>query len=60
MADNANVQSHSIWNLISDDSRRALVAIHMANAEFEKAQRQLNKVTKTPIQATGDRLLLGL
>jgi hypothetical protein len=60
MADNANVQSHSIWNLISDDSRRALVAIHMANAQFEKAQRQLNKVTKTPIQATGDRLLLGL
>lgn len=60
MANNANVQSHSIWNLISDDSRRALVAIHMANAEFEKAQRQLNKVTKTPIQATGDRLLLGL
>lgn len=60
MADNANVQSHSIWNLISDDSRRALVAIHMANAEFEKAQRQLNKVSQTPIQATGDRLLLGL
>jgi hypothetical protein len=60
MAKKAIVPTHSIWNLISDDSRRALVAIHMANAEFEKAQRQLNKVAKTPIQATGDRLLFNL
>jgi hypothetical protein len=53
--------THSLWDLIDDDSRRALVALHRANAEFEKAQRQFKKSQSvTPLQAVGDRLLLGL
>ena len=53
--------THYIWSLISDDSRRALVALHTASVEFEKAQRQLKKAhAVTPLQATADRLILGL
>ena len=61
MAKSAIVPSHSLWSLISDDSRRALVALHRANVEFEKAQRQFKKAQSlTPLQAVGDRLIFGL
>lgn len=61
MAKSAIVPSHSIWSLISDDSRRALVALHMASVEFEKAQRQFKKAQSlTPLQAVGDRLIFGV
>lgn len=61
MAKSAIVPSHSLWSLISDDSRRALVALHMANVEFEKAQRQFKKAQSlTPLQAVGDRLIFGV
>lgn len=61
MAKSAIVPSHSLWSLISDDSRRALVALHRANSEFEKAQRQFKKAQSlTPLQAVGDRLIFGL
>lgn len=58
MANTAVVPSnHSLWSLISDDSRRALVALHRANAELEKAERQFNKSRAiTPLQTTADRL----
>lgn len=58
MAKSAVVPSHSLWSLISDDSRRALVALHRANAELEKAERHFNKSQAiTPLQTTGDRLI---
>ena len=61
MAKSAIVPSHSLWSLISDDSRRALVALHRANVEFEKAQHQFKKAQSlTPLQAVGDRLIFGL
>lgn len=61
MAKSAIVPSHSLWSLISDDSRRALVALHKANVEFEKAQRQFKKAQSlTPLQAVGDRLIFGV
>lgn len=58
MAKSAVVPStYSLWDLISDDSRRALVALHRANAELEKAERHFNKSQAiTPLQTTGDRL----
>lgn len=52
----SNPSTYALWDLISDDSRRALVAIHQANAKFERAQRELAKVNITPFQAAGDRL----
>ena len=39
MAKKAIICRHSIWSLISDDSRRALIALIEANVEF--ANRQL-------------------
>lgn len=53
--------THSIWSLISDDSRRALVALHKANSEFEKAQRQFKKSqSATPLQVAADKAFFGL
>ena len=61
MAKSAIVPSHSIWSLISDDSRRALVALYVANSEFEKAQRKFKKSQAiSPFQAVADRVILGL
>ena len=61
MAKSVIVPSHSLWSLIDDNSRRNLVALHKASVEFEKAQRQLKKAhAVTPLQATADRLILGL
>ena len=61
MAKSVIVPSHSLWSLIDDDSRRNLVTLHKASVEFEKAQRQLKKAhAVTPLQATADRLILGL
>lgn len=51
--------TYSIWSLISDDSRRALVAVHRANAEIERANRKFNKSKSksvTPLQAVADEL----
>lgn len=53
--------THSIWSLISDDSRRNLVALHKASVEFEKAQRQFGKAkSATPLQVAADRAFFGL
>lgn len=62
MAKKATVPStHSIWSLISDDSRRALVELHKASVEFEKAQRQFKKAhSVTPLQAVADKAFFGL
>jgi hypothetical protein len=62
MAKKAIAQStHSIWSLISDDSRRALVAIHRANVEIERAQRQFKKsASATPLQVAADKAFFGL
>lgn len=58
MAKKATVPStHSLWSLISDDSRRALVALHKANAEIEQANRKLKKSQAiSPFQAVADQL----
>ena len=61
MAKSAIVPSHSIWSLINDDSRRALVALYVANSEFEKAQRKFKKSQSvTPLQVVADKVILGL
>jgi hypothetical protein len=53
--------TYSIWSLISDDSRRALVQIHRANVEIERAQRQFKKsASATPLQVAADKAFFGL
>jgi hypothetical protein len=61
MAKKAIVPSHSLWSLISDDSRRALVKLHQANAELEKAKRAQSKASEsiTPLQAVADKAFFG-
>jgi hypothetical protein len=55
------IPTHSIWSLISDDSRRALVSLHKANTSLEKAKREQSTAKKhlTPLQKTGDALFFG-
>lgn len=61
MAKKAIVPTHSLWSLISDDSRRALVSLHKANAELEKAKRAQSAAKKhlTPLQKTADTAFFG-
>jgi hypothetical protein len=61
MAKKAIVPTHSLWSLISDDSRRALVGLHKANAELEKAKRAQFKANEiiTPLQKTADAAFFG-
>ena len=61
MAKKAIIPSHSLWSLISDDSRRKLVALHRANAELQKAKHAQSKASEiiTPLQKTADVAFFG-
>jgi hypothetical protein len=61
MAKKAIVPTHSLWSLISDDSRRALVSLHKGTAQLEKAQRAQSAPKKhlTPLQKTADAAFFG-
>ena len=44
MAKKAIICQHSIWSLISEQTRQALAEFQKAQRKVEKAQRQLKKV----------------